>query len=179
MLEKKIIWQNNTIWLHGAIFLELEGEDALSWATDAYKKLGLSYIKFFKMDIVSKVGFLAAEILLKEITLTEQERTTTSVYVTTQNGCLDVDIKYQESMNSLASPALFVYTLPNIVLGEICIKQKFKGEQMCYVAPELDREDMHFYVKDIFEQRSQTHCLAGNIDAVERSINVELNWFTK
>ena len=38
------------------------------------------------------------------------------------NASLDVDLKYAKTMQTGASPALFVYTLPNIVIGEISIR---------------------------------------------------------
>ena len=53
-------------------FLEVDGSriaeagGETSFLTDLYHRLGLDYSKFFKMDILSKVGFLASEFLLEQ-----------------------------------------------------------------------------------------------------------------
>lgn len=170
-----IQWTNNKIWINGILSYSFEEDnDALSICTQLYKDLELAYPKFFKMDIISKAGFLATELLLKYIDEAQLNRDKTAIYISTKDGCIDVDQKFQNSMATVASPALFVYTLPNIVLGEICIRQKFKGEQMCYVSAALDKEDLRFYLQDIFLHRNQEHCLCGSINATEHTIDIAL-----
>ncbi len=57
----------------------------------------------------------------------------TGIILSNANGSLDVDLKYAKTMQAGASPALFVYTLPNIVIGEISIRHKIKGENAFFV----------------------------------------------
>ena len=51
-----------------------------------------------------------------------------------EHSCLETDIEHQEEVNKQkASPAVFVYTLPNIVIGEISIRNKWFGESAFFL----------------------------------------------
>jgi hypothetical protein len=146
---------------------------------EVYRRLGYSYPKFFKMDLLSKWAWLGAEALLKTtegFRYDGQDREKVAVVLATRNGSLAVDKKYRESMQSIASPALFVYTLPNIMLGEICIRHGFKGEQLCMVQDHFNREELSFWTDDLFKHRGMTHCLGGWVDATENKHEVCLFW---
>ncbi|MBC7387925.1 MAG: hypothetical protein H7329_01820 [Opitutaceae bacterium] len=113
---------------------------------ECFQKLGISYPKFFKMDPISKTGFLCTELLVKNnAELIQIESSQVAVLVNTFSGSFDSDIKFQETIQStenyFPSPGLFVYTLPNIVIGEICIRNGFKGENLCLLSerPEIDQ----------------------------------------
>lgn len=106
-----------------------------------YRGLQYSYPKFFKMDVLCKWAWLGAEALLNNTDKFVYEgidKNKIAVVLATAHGCLDVDKKYQQSIQSIPSPALFVYTLSNIMLGEICIRHGFKGEQACLINDEFD-----------------------------------------
>ncbi len=176
---QKIVWNNRSVWLNDELYLNFETDDILEQCTTLYKHIGCAYPKFFKMDILCKVGFLATEVLLQHIAPESIAKDQTATYISTAEGCLDVDQKFHASMQTLPSPALFVYTLPNIVLGEICIRNKFKGEQLAYISQHIDKEDIQFYVNDAFQYRNQKHCLCGHINAYNNDVNVELFWLDK
>ena len=144
---------------------------------EIYRSLGINYIKYFKMDALSKVAFLASELLLGAAAPTQKSETI-SVVLSTAYGCLDVDQKFEESRHSIASPALFVYTLPNIMLGEICIRHKFKGEQLLFVSEVPDYDMMAFYVNDLLHNRGMTACLCGHIDAYADVERADLFWIS-
>jgi hypothetical protein len=108
-----------------------------------YQYFELQYPKFYKMDNLSKLGWLTAEILLKdnfkkEIYGPEQ----IGLILANANSSLDNDLKYIETVSEMASPSLFVYTLPNIVIGEICIRNRFKGEHAFFVQESFDADFM-------------------------------------
>lgn len=176
---QKVVWNNSGIWLNEQLLMAFDTGDVLEQTTILYKHLQLNYLKFFKMDLLCKVGFLASEVLLQSVDLTTVNTSKTATYLSTKDGCLDVDQKFHDSMQTLPSPALFVYTLPNIVLGEICIRNKFKGEQLAYISQHIDKEDIQFYVNDAFQYRNQKHCLCGHINAYNNDVNVELFWLDK
>ena len=92
------------------------------------------------MDSLSKLGWLAAEILLKDSFNKEalSVRKMSGLVFANANSSLDTDIKYYETAKDIASPALFVYTLPNIVIGEICIRHNFKGENAFFISEQFD-----------------------------------------
>ncbi len=146
---------------------------------DMYRALGCSYAKFFKMDSLCKWAWLGAEALLRqgESWLYDGlDKQHIAVVIATRDGCLETDHRYAETMQTIPSPAVFVYTLPNIALGEICIRHGFTGEQLCEVADDFDAEALLFWVRDLLEHRGANHCLFGWADAVGAHHDVSLFW---
>jgi 3-oxoacyl-[acyl-carrier-protein] synthase-1 len=54
-------------------------------------------------------------------------------------------------MKDFPSPALFVYTLPNTVTGEIAIRNKYAGETSAFVLEKYDEEAIFALVKEAFQ----------------------------
>ncbi len=158
-------------------------EPADSNAPEAvYRALQYSYPKFFKMDLISKWAWLGAETILKQddgFVYDGMDKTKIALVLQTNHGCLDVDKKYNETVATIASPALFVYTLPNIMLGEICIRHGFKGEQACLVTNGFDVKEMEFWVNDLLQNRGMDACLCGWVDATADNHDVCMYWVTK
>ncbi len=149
---------------------------------DLYRKLSYSYMKFFKMDLLCKWAWLGAELLLQDDGNAIYENVPidkAAVTIGTKHGCLDVDKKYEDSRADIPSPALFVYTLPNIMLGEICIRHGFKGEQLCTVSEGFDAEELNFWVDDLLTSKGMEACLCGWADAYEDKKDICLFWVTK
>jgi hypothetical protein len=172
-----IQWDNNTVKRNGTLLYHTDLQDPHDVAVNIYKQTGSSYPKFFKMDLLSRIAFLASEMVIPEIIRESKDHIAT--VVSTTSGCLDVDTKFNESRQTLASPALFVYTLPNIMLGEICIRNGFKGEQMCTVAENADADWFDFYVSDLLGNRNAEACLCGYAEATEHRIKAILLWVSK
>lgn len=149
---------------------------------DVYRQFKYSYPRFFKMDVLCKWAWLGAETILKNASgyvFDTLDKTKVGVVLFTGNGCLDVDKKYNETITDIASPALFVYTLPNIMLGEICIKYGFKGEQASLVSKIFDSQELHFWVTDLMNNRGMDACLCGWVDATATGHDVCLFWAAK
>lgn len=149
---------------------------------DIFRLLQYNYMKFFKMDLLCKWAWLGAETLLtdKEGTLYEGiDRNKIAVVLMTSHGCIDVDKKYLDGMQNIASPALFVYTLPNIMLGEISIRHGFKGEQLCLADESFNPEELFFWVNDLLTNRGMEACLCGWADAYDNHKDICLFWVTK
>ncbi len=127
------------------------------------------------MDHLSKLGFLASEVLLKNIPLYPRY-TPEQVALVLSNGhaSLDTDVRYFESTKTAASPALFVYTLPNIVAGEICIRHGIKGETAFFIFPNFDPVWMSDYVNLVMASEKVQACIAGWIDVMGDHHNVFL-----
>lgn len=149
---------------------------------DLYRQLQFSYPKFFKMDVLCKWGWLGAEALMNEggqFFYEGIDKNKVAVVLATSHGCLDIDKKYQQSILSIPSPALFVYTLSNIMLGEICIRHGFKGEQACLVSDSFDSTELYFWVNDLLTNRGMEACLCGWVDAVNNQHDVSMFWVGK
>ena len=129
--------------------------------------------KFFKMDTLSKAGFVATELLLKEITEprcgSEEFIRSHAIVLFGSTASLCADKNYQETIqdkdNYYPSPALFVYTLPNIVTGEIAIRNHWRGESSFYVLETPDAEQMAFHLSCAFQDNDTESILAGWVDS--------------
>jgi len=113
------------------------------------------YPKFFKMDMLSRLGFLATELLLQQTGETLDSERTALIFAN-RSSSVKNDTDYQATIsdpdNYYPSPALFVYTLPNIVTGEVAIRQHLYGETAFYVLQE--ETDMQPLVETTMAQPS-------------------------
>jgi hypothetical protein len=156
--------ENGIVAKDDAIIFEHQG-DLSALLLAAYQHLQLAYPKFYKMDNLSKLGWLAAEFLLKDtFDKEEYQPEDAGVILANANSSLDDDIKYWESIKDVASPSLFVYTLPNIVIGEICIRNHFKGEHALYIQPEFDAEFIAQQVDYLLDKNIIQACICGWVD---------------
>lgn len=108
------------------IAMNEQGEKML---VELYRRYVKDYPKFFKMDTLSRLGFIAAELLL-------QDQPVAAVILANRSASIKNDTDYLATItgeNYYPSPALFVYTLPNIVTGEIAIRHHIQGETSCYI----------------------------------------------
>ena len=129
--------------------------------------------KFFKMDTLSKAGFVATELLLREIgeprCSSEEFVRSRAIVLFGSTASLCADKNYQETIqdkdNYYPSPALFVYTLPNIVTGEIAIRNHWRGESSFYVLETPDAEQMAFHLSCAFQDNDTESILAGWVDS--------------
>jgi hypothetical protein len=141
---------------------------AAGFLDELYRFEKMDYPKFHKMDMLSKLGLLAAEILLKETDHRESyQAEETGIILSNTNGSLDVDLKYAKTMHAGASPALFVYTLPNIVIGEIAIRHKIKGENAFFVFKSFHGNFIAEYVNGLFNGKLIKSCICGWVDFLE------------
>ncbi len=129
-----------------------------------YRDLGCDYPKFFKMDTACKLGFLLAEMLVKEDPDRFVPREDRAVLVFSRNGSLSDDRNYAASMEDFPSPALFVYTLPNTVTGEIAIRNKYAGETSAFVLEDFDPERILDQIGLAFQDGETRSVLAAWID---------------
>jgi len=139
---------------------------------DLYKKEQVNYPKFYKMDNLSKLGFLTAEILVKNSdVLNKYDKEKIGIVIANSSSSLDTDLDYQELIrdksNYYPSPSVFVYTLPNILIGEICIKHKIKGENAFFISEEFDPGQIINYVTLLFEKDKVQACICGWVELLK------------
>ena len=157
----------NKIFKNGQFVFEQSGSSD-EFLNAVYAHFEISYPKFHKMDQLCKLGFLATEILLKGTGHSEKYgETETGLVLSNANSSLDVDLKYAKTMQTGASPALFVYTLPNIVIGEISIRWHFKGENAFFVFKQFDGNFIVKYVNGLFENKLIKNCICGWVDILK------------
>ena len=127
----------------------------------------MNYPKFFKMDNLSKLAFMGAELLLKGIIDISNENNI-ALNFSNKASSLDTDVKYQNSItdkeNYFPSPAIFVYTLPNICLGEISIKHQLKSENSFFIFEEFNSEFTVNYADILLNTKKADQVLCGWVD---------------
>jgi hypothetical protein len=148
--------KHNQVSVNGEIVFRANVKSSITeFLSEAYKSLGISYPKFHKMDLQCKLGFLCAEFVLKETNfLTDNDLTKTAIVLSNAASSLETDRMHQNSIadksNYFPSPAVFVYTLPNITIGELAIRHKITGENAFFVSEQFDTNLLVSYTESLF-----------------------------
>lgn len=123
------------------------------------------------MDNLSKLGFLAAELIMTNKKINDSYAT--AVVLSNSAGSLDTDKHYHTSSAKAPSPGLFVYTLPNIVAGEICIRHGIRGESNFFVTPEYSPDFLSAYLDALLSGNINT-CIVGWAEVLDEEVDVFL-----
>jgi hypothetical protein len=159
--------RNNRVYRDGTLIWEAAKELELpEFLRAGYDHFSGQYPKFHKMDHLSKLGWLAAEVLLKDKPLTDHAPAQTGLILSNRSASLDTDLRYYDTVKEIPSPGLFVYTLANIVMGEISIRHGFKGENAFFTTDTFDRAFMVAYIQQLFRENAITACLCGWIEVI-------------
>ena len=150
-ITSSCVIRNHTVVKNGVRIFEGGEEGLPEFLRSLYDRFSGQYPKFHKMDLLSKLGWVAAEILLQGVPVADYTPEDTGVVLANTSSSLDTDEKYADTMKDIASPALFVYTLPNIVIGEISIRNKFKGENAFFISSSFDIPFMTAYVQQLLD----------------------------
>lgn len=161
---------------------EGKGKDILTFL---YKKYIGNYSKFYKMDILCRLGFVASELLLQseagckmyEEGIPERknckkrfvECDNRAVILFNSSSSICADKEYYKSIRNkedyFPSPSVFVYTLPNIVTGEIAIRNIYHGETSFYIIPEKNEMLQKKIVRASLTTENTESCICGWINA--------------
>ncbi len=181
---KKVVIAENKIFINDTedyTEQDISKHDFTKFAKSVYKNYNIKYPKFYKTDNLSKLGFLAAEILLKNTDiLSKYKSEEIAVILSNESSSLDTDAKYQETINDrknyFPSPSVFVYTLANIVIGEICIRHKIKGENTVFIEKDFNKNFIFDYVNILFNEEKAKLCIVGRVDYnyPDKNYNAEL-----
>ncbi len=131
-----------------------------------YAELGIEYPKFFKMDHLSQLAFLGAEVLFRDADVIKQYASDEiAILLSNSSASLDTDKRYHETICSeeacFPSPAVFVYTLPSIMCGEIAIRHGIQGENNFFVCEQFDFSLLMEQSDLLFSQTNTQVCLVG------------------
>ena len=163
---EEVILDQRKLWERKEELGEQEGKEHHSLLTSLYKQMIGNYPKFYKMDGLSRLGFVASEILLNaEKGETDKER---AIIFFNHSSSIASDRNYKESINDkdnyFPSPSIFVYTLPNIVTGEIAIRNHFHGETSFFILPDKDERMMEEILQASCRDAQSKSFLTGWID---------------
>jgi hypothetical protein len=156
--------QDSHIMLNGEEYFSAPDSEFAEFAKLAYRYAGTDYAKFFKMDNLSKLSFIAADLLLNN----EPDNSNTALLFANTSSSLDTDVKYNESIvnedNYFPSPAVFVYTLPNICMGEISIRHKLYTENSFFIFDDFNPAFFANYAALLLDTNKAEKVLCGWVE---------------
>lgn len=147
--------------------------------TDLYKRAVGDYPRFYKMDLLSRLGFLTAELLLKA----DEDNDKTEISECTavlfgHHGSVVADRNYLRTIATpedfYPSPERFIYTLPNIVIGEIAIRHQLHAETTFIYLPRYNESELQHLIQVYAERLPSKYLLTGWMDAED-----DENYFAK
>lgn len=173
--------KENKIFVNGLPFYsDNEAADLRTFAKSAYRFLALSYNKFFKMDDICKLGFLSAEILLADIDLLALLEEDIAIILSNSHSTLITDKNHQLTVDSydnfFPSPSVFVYTLPNIMIGEISIRHNIKGENAFFIVEKFNAELITNHINNLFLTNKAKAVVGGWVNQSENDYDAFLYW---
>jgi hypothetical protein len=143
--EDKIYINHALYFTHGkvringeTIFEQEKNENYIALSKRIFNSLDKPYPKFHKMDRISKLAYLSGDLLMNQISLDSYNSENIALIFSNSSATIETDIKFQHSISEIPSPAIFVYTLPNIMVGELCIRFGLKGENLFFVEPQFN-----------------------------------------
>lgn len=173
---------------HGKILLDGEilfaADPSLPFATfirEAYTFLSLDDRKFYKMDDLCKLGYIAAACLFaKNGGTTGYAPGEVGIVLGNASSSLDTDRKHQRFIDTMgdreASPAVFVYTLPNVVMGELCIRYKIQGENTFFINDRYPESFIREYARLVMQKRRLRACLTGWCELLGETYEARFDW---
>jgi hypothetical protein len=160
--------KNGSISIDGKIIFNETHDGFSNFIKAAYKSFETQYSKFFKMDNLSKLAFLGADILLNEQQLDTATEHNIAIVFSNKASSLDTDRRHQDSISDaedyFPSPAVFVYTLPNICIGEISIRHKLFSENSFFIFDHFNADYLSSYTRSLLETKKAESVLCGWVE---------------
>lgn len=175
--------KNNHVSLNGSVIFTDVSSEFSNFIKAAYKSQQTNYPKFFKMDNLSKLAFLAADILLKHDGIRPEDEENIAIVFSNKTASLDTDILHQKSIQKpetyFPSPAIFVYTLPNICIGEISIKYRLYSENSFFIFDSFDAEHLWHYSNSLLCSNKAEKVLCGWVELLNNEYEAFLYLVSK
>ena len=134
--------------------------------SEIYRKYVGDYPKYHKMDALSRLAFLATELLLSRGDVPQDAGRATILFNRTSSVVAD-----RCHLGSIAkpgefypSPSVFLGTLPNIATGEIAIRHGYTGETSLYITDFRDEALMKKVVSSSFSLGGFRSLICGFVD---------------
>jgi len=178
VLTYKLLWDNTG--LSGSRHMDFQTESPLGLHdlfARVYKDLDLKYPKFHKMSNLAKLAFLGVEILKIDKNLEHYNDDEIALVFSNSYSSLDTDVLHQEKLDSIdaqASPSIFVYTLPNILMGEIAIRNKWFGENLFVLKEAFELEEWKTSANSLIQLNKAKAVIGGWVELFEEEFELKL-----
>ncbi|MEO9850662.1 MAG: hypothetical protein ABJH72_25205 [Reichenbachiella sp.] len=150
--------------------------DTYAWMAELYRHLKIEYPKFHKMDHLCKLAFLGVELLKESVDCTSFDKDRVALVFENSYASLDTDQKHQKNVQSQkTSPAVFVYTLPNILMGEIAIRNQWYGENLFVLNDEFDVEGWKQTATTLLKANKADVIIGGWAEVLDQHFDLRLH----
>lgn len=142
-------------------------DDVVITAASAVTEADLAKAKmgprFGRMDLLSQLALLSVESL--GIDFETMDRSRIGICMATSAGSLPTDIQYWNGRNDVGgpSPTLFAYTLPSSAIGEIAIRYRLTGPNLCFVGTDAM---LVTEARDLIRQKEADACICIGCNVV-------------
>ena len=143
------------------ISLDHSGKAVLA---EIYKTMLGDYPKFYKMDVFNRLVYVASQLLVREenAAVKDEKR---AIILFNRDTTVVADRKHISTIwdrrEFFPSPSLAIFTLPNIVAGEVAIRNHYKGETSFYILDHKDKVLMRHIVEATFNYSSVRSMITG------------------
>ena len=166
---------------HGG--LKVNGSDILFERTqngilrDLYVAAGLNYPRYFKMDALSKLCMACTELLIDRGRARHILNDRCAILLANSASSLDSDLAYLQGLitTGRGSPAQFVYTLPNVMIGELCIRHRLHVHTEMYVMPSPNLPFLSEQAQSLIGTGVCDAALIGWVDVLGEMLNADLS----
>jgi len=112
--------------------------------------------RFGRMDLASQLSLLAVEPFAPHFESFSRDRI--AIVLASRAGSLPTDVAYWEGRDAVGglSPTLFTYTLPSAAIGEIAIRHRLTGPNLCFVG---DSQDVLPEAADLLRTNEAEACI--------------------
>ena len=145
---------------------------------ERFKALESPDMKFFRMDNLSKLAYVAAGKLLRRADLTEKYRPDEiGIVLANRSSSLDTDMRHAEQIDRNGdgvSPAVFVYTLPNVSAGEVSIRHKIQGETTFFIQDDPDSAFTEEYARMVLRTGYLKAVIYGRCELLGEDFDAEM-----
>ena len=136
----------------------------VSGADVASARLGT---RFGRMDLLSQLALLAVEKLA--VNFDELPRDRIAICLASSAGSLSTDAEYWKGRDQAGgpSPTLFTYTLPSAPIGEIAIRHRITGPNLCFVS---DGREVQAEATELLRRGEADACVCVIVEVVSPTL---------
>lgn len=175
-IQSYCIIRDRTIAVNGTTFFKTDADITLAdFLKSAYRQLDIDYPKFHKMDSLCKAVLIATELMDRN---SGPYASDTALIFSNRSSSYLSDNKHAtgifDTENPTASPATFVYTLPNIALGEISIRHRLHSENVFFIFDRYLPEFLVPYTNAVLDDKPIKSAIGGWAEIGEHTCDLLL-----
>lgn len=143
----------------------ITARNSVTAADAAAARLGT---RFGRMDLSSQLALLAVEHFAAHFDSVPRDRI--AIVLAARVGSLPTDVNFWEGRDAVGglSPTLFTYTLPSAAIGEIAIRHRLTGPNLCFVG---DSRDVLVEAEDFLRRNEADACICVFVDVISPALN--------